>query len=52
MCMSISNRQGFCINGNMPCAGLAGCDTSTDYPLGQMCAVGTCYGASVCVGIN
>jgi hypothetical protein len=52
VCASISNGQGFCVDGNTPCAGLAGCGTSADCPLGQVCAVGTCCGANVCVSID
>lgn len=49
VCASITNGNGFCVNGETPCAGLLGCGTSADCPLGSVCAVGTCCSRNVCI---
>ncbi|KAM7190055.1 phospholipase A2 [Naviculisporaceae sp. PSN 640] len=49
VCASITNGNGFCVNGETPCDGLASCGTSADCPLGSVCAVGTCCQRNVCI---
>ncbi|KAK3367696.1 putative salivary secreted peptide [Podospora didyma] len=49
VCASITGGNGFCVNGNTPCAGLADCGDSSGCPLGSVCAVGTCCGRNVCI---
>jgi hypothetical protein len=52
VCGSTSSGQGFCVNGDTPCDGLAGCGSNTDCPLGAVCIVGSCCGRNVCVATD
>lgn len=49
ICGSAVDGTGFCLDGNIACGGLRGCDSNSDCSTGEICAVGTCCDRNVCI---